>query len=113
MHPDYVCPATLQRDICNLILPGTLAAEVLEKQIEKCLLVEFQYACIYWVQHLQESKNPILDNGDVHLFLRKHLLSWLEALSLLRKISEGVIALISLENLVKVSNIPNMTKYSN
>ena len=108
-----IMSAMLQRDICNLCLPGTLAAEVPEKNIEQCLPGELQYACSYWVQHFQESKNPLLDNGDVHLFLRKHLLFWLEALSLLGKISEGIIALISLENLVKVSNIPKMEKYLN
>ena len=98
----------LKKDICNLHLPGALASEVDDNQIEQFIPDELQYACSYWVQHLQESKNLLLDNGDVHLSLQKHLLFWLEALSLLRKISEGSIALRSLENLVKVSNIPNM-----
>lgn len=103
----------LQKNICNLCSPGTPVGEVPDKQIEQCLPGELQYACIYWVQHLQESKNPLLDNGDVHLFLRKHFLFWLEALSLIKKISEGIIALISLENLVKVTNIPNIEYYFN
>ena len=103
----------LKKDICNLHLPGALANEVDEYQIEQFIPEELQYACSYWVQHLQESKSPLLDNGDVHLFLRKHLLFWLEALSLLKKINEGIIALISLENLVKVNNSPNMEKNSN
>ena len=103
----------LKKDICNLYLPGTLASEVDDNQIEQFIPEELRYACSYWVQHLQESKSPLLDNGDVHLFLRKHLLFWLEALSLLKKISEGIIALISLENLVKVNNSPNMEKNFN
>ena len=96
----------LKKDICNLYLPGALANEVDDNQIEQSIPEELQYACSFWVQHLQESKSPLLDNGDVHLFLRKCLLFWLEALSLLKRINEGIIALISLGNLVKVSNSP-------
>ena len=103
----------LKKDICNLHLPGALANEADENQIEQFIPEELQYACNYWVQHLQESKSPLLDNGEVHVFLRKNLLFWLEALSLLKKTSEGIIALISLENLVKVNNSPNMEKSFN
>ena len=94
----------LKKDICNLCLPGALAEAVHENQIEQCFPAELQYACCYWVQHLQQSKTPLLDNGRVHLFLRRCLLFWLEAMSLLKKSSEGVLALISLENLFAVSN---------
>ncbi len=70
----------LKKDICNLHLPGALASDVDDDQIEQFIPEELQYACSYWVQHLQESKNPLSDNGDVHHFLRRHLLCWLEAL---------------------------------
>ena len=45
--------------------------------------------------------------------LRRNFLFWLEALSSLKKISEGINALVSLENLVKVINTPNTKNYSN
>ena len=102
----------LKKDICNLHLPGALASDVDDDQIEQFIPEELQYACRYWVQHLQESKSPLIDNGDVHNFLRRHLLCWLEALSLLKKISEGITALISLEKLVKVNNIHEHRKVS-
>ena len=95
----------LKKDICNLRPPGALATEVDENRIEQFIPDELQYACRYWVQHLQESINPLINNGDVHSFLRRHLLCWLEALSLLRKTSEGISALRSLESLVKVNNV--------
>ena len=101
----------LKKDICNLRLPGTLAGEIDDEKIEQCIPMELQYACSYWVHHFQESNSPLLDNGEVHLFLLKYLLFWLEALSLLGKISEGIFALISLKNLVKVSNIRNTHEY--
>ena len=95
----------LKKDICNLHLPGALASHVDDNQIQQFIPEELQYACSYWVQHLQESKKQLPDNGDVHRFLRKHLLCWLETLSWLGKISEGINALISLEIFVKVNNI--------
>jgi hypothetical protein len=39
------------------------------------------------------------DNGQVHTFLQKYFLYWLEALSLIGRISEGVLALRILESL--------------
>ena len=101
----------LKKDICNLCLPCALAEEVHDKQIEKCLPAELQYACCYWVQHLQQSNAPLNDKGRVHLLLRRHLLFWLEALSLLGKTKEGVLALLSLQDLVIVSKILNVKKH--
>ena len=94
----------LGRDICGLNLPGVLAEEVQGDRIDQRLPSELQYACQYWVQHLQRGKTQLLDDGQMHVFLRGHLLHWLEALSLMRKTSEGVLAIISLESLVAVSD---------
>jgi hypothetical protein len=94
----------LERDICNLRVPSTLAEDVQGNRIEQCLPAELQYACRYWVLHLESSKSSLADNGPVHLFLQEHLLHWLEALSLIKKASEGVLAIISLESLVTVSD---------
>jgi hypothetical protein len=93
----------LGRDICGLNLPGVLAEEAQGDRIDQHLPSELQYACRYWVQHLQRGKTQLLDDGQMHMFLRGHLLHWLEALSLMRKTSEGVLAIISLESLVAVS----------
>jgi hypothetical protein len=93
----------LRKDVCGLCLPGTLASDVSRSQVEQCLPQQVQYACLYWVQHLQKSIVQLYDDDRVHKFLREHLLHWLEALSLMRKTSEGVLAIISLESLVVVS----------
>ena len=94
----------LKRDICGLHAPGALARDIQGDQIEQRLPAEFQYSCRFWVQHLQKSETKLIDNGLVHVFLREHLLHWFEALSLIGKTSEGVLAIICLENLVIVSN---------
>ena len=93
----------LRRDICGLHAPGVLAKDVQGDKIKHCLLAELQYACLYWVWHLQNSETVPSDNSLVHLFLRKHLLHWFEVLSLIGKISEAVRAIASLESIVKVS----------
>src|SRR5205814_4263587 len=93
----------LIKDICGLRAPGTLISEVKEEQIDQYLPAELQYACRYWVQHLHMSNAPLHDNKQVHIFLRQHLLHWLEAFSLMKKTSEGVLAITSLESIVRVS----------
>ena len=91
----------LKRDICNLHSPGALATEV-HDHITKCLPNELQYACRYWVGHLRRSEARLGDN--VHHFLRKHLLHWLEALALIGKISDGAVMLSALESILAVSD---------
>ena len=98
---------SLKQDICGLDAPGRLVSDVESGRVEQCLSPEVQYACLYWVQHLQKSGAQLRDNDQVHLFLQEHLLHWLEALGWMRKLSEGIYAIISLEALVSVCIPPN------
>jgi hypothetical protein len=41
----------------------------------------------------------------VHQFLQEHLLHWLESLGWMRKISEGIHAIASLESIAAVSQL--------
>lgn len=95
--------STLKQDICGVNAPGTSADDVDDTQKQQCLPSEIQYACIYWVQHLENS-NVLLKDGDlIHQFLIDHVLHWLEALSWMRRVSECFRALLSLESLALVS----------
>jgi len=95
----------LKRDICGLHNPSTFMTDVGSERIEQFLPPEVQYACLYWVQHLEKSGAQLHDDDQVHQFLREHLLHWLEVLSLTGKTSEGVLAIISLESVIPVSHI--------
>jgi hypothetical protein len=95
----------LKRDICGLQNPGTFMTDVGSDRVEQFLPPEVQYACIYWVQHVQKSGAQLHDDDQAHQFLREHLLHWLEVLSLIGKISEGVLAITSLESTIPVSHI--------
>jgi hypothetical protein len=77
----------LRQDICNLSKAGVLRSEIEDSTITVSLSPELQYACRYWVDHLERSGCKINDGDATHCFLEKHFLHWLEAMSLLNETS--------------------------
>ena len=73
------------------------------RDIEKCLPADIQYSCRYWVHHLEQSGRHISDEDAVDAFLREHFLHWLEALSLIGKISDCIRLIDILCSLADVS----------
>lgn len=96
---------SLKQDICGVGAPGILIANVERSFIEHGLSPEVQYACCYWTDHVQKSGTQLCDDDQVHIFLRGHLLHWLEALGWIGKISDGIHAIAALESFISVSNI--------
>ena len=94
---------TLKKDVCELQAPGSQASQVESSRIQKCLPPEVQYACLYWVQHLQRGGSHVRDSEEAHKFLQAYLLHWLEALGWMGKTLEGIQAILSLEAYVQVS----------
>jgi len=103
---------SLKQDICGLEAPGVFVAEVDNSRVEKYLPQEVQYACLYWVEHLQMSGVQLYDNDQVHQFLHTHFLHWLEALSWMKRMSEGILAIRSLKSIALVSLPPARLKYT-
>jgi hypothetical protein len=99
-------PECLRDNICNLETPGKLRAEIDCRTIDDCLPANVRYACRYWVYHLEQSKCRICDQGRVYVFLQRHFLHWLEALSLMGKISESIAMIITLQTLLEASRSP-------
>ncbi|KAJ5430460.1 hypothetical protein N7491_007476 [Penicillium cf. griseofulvum] len=83
-------PIGLHKNICGLDLPRKLNEVIQKEVIHKHLPGDLEYACLYWVSHLEQSKKRIKDGDRVHCFLESHFLHWLEALALLKQIS-GII----------------------
>lgn len=96
-------PKGLRENICDLKYPGQPRQEIVSTVIKEHLLPAFQYACRYWVHHLQHSMIQIHDGHEVCLFLQRHFLHWLEALSLMNKIGEIIGYVVALQSLVSVS----------
>jgi hypothetical protein len=98
---------TLRRDIFDIKFPGFPIEKVTQPSPNP--LAAIQYACVYWVDHLQhgwchKQDDVILDEGGcVDLFLQQKYLNWLEALSILGSISQGIVAMLKLEDLLQVS----------
>jgi hypothetical protein len=98
--------ASLKQDICGVDISGVLLADVRRDHVEQCLSPEVQYACLYWIEHLQKSGAQLYDNDQVHQFLKVHLLHWLEALSWMRRVSRGIHTIAILESIISVGQVP-------
>jgi hypothetical protein len=94
-------PTGLRRNMCDL-QPGTLRSEVNERTIKSYLSPELQYACRYWVDHLEQSQRLISNEATTATFLQKHFLHWLEAMSLLGDTNKCVPLLETFSTLVEV-----------
>jgi hypothetical protein len=96
---------TLRRDIYGLHAPGLLI-----KMVEPLVpdpLAAAQYSCLYWVDHLLGYNRAhtiidLIDSGSIYQFFRTSYIFWLEALSLIKSLPDGIVMMIKLENWIKV-----------
>ncbi|KAL6910157.1 WD40 repeat-like protein [Trichoderma evansii] len=99
----------LKQDICEFNRPGILRSNIGQGTIDTYLSSHVRYACLHWVFHLKESRGCILVDDETHHFLTKHLIHWLEALSLLGRIVESI---DMIESLLAMSDaIPKWIKH--
>ena len=100
---------TLRRDIYNLQDPGGMMKDVPDPDP----LASIRYSCVFWVDHLCKAddksldmKKKLSDDGAIFAFLKEHFLHWLESLSLIYKLSDGVLSIKKLLHKVQVCQIP-------
>jgi hypothetical protein len=100
---------TLQRDIYNLQDPGGMVKDVPDPDP----LASIRYSCMFWVDHLCKADDRSLDrtkklsdDGAIFAFLKEHFLHWVESLSLINKLSDGVLSIKKLLHKVQVCQIP-------
>ena len=93
----------LKRDMYGLKEPGIPINEVQMPSSDP--LATIRYSCVFWVDHLRDSigdqdtpQHNILNT--VQTFVEQKYLYWLEAVSLLRAMPEGVIAIRQLDGLL-------------
>ncbi|PYI13145.1 hypothetical protein BO99DRAFT_486042 [Aspergillus violaceofuscus CBS 115571] len=97
LHCLRLMKAHLEQNICKLENYGTLHKDINPQMVKEHLTDDIQYACRYWVHHLEQSKGLISDS-DILSFLREHILHWLEALALVGEISEAVRLISTLQS---------------
>jgi hypothetical protein len=98
---------TLRRDMYNLQDPGSMVENVPDPDP----LGPIRYSCLFWVDHLckaddQSLADHMFDDGEIFTFLREHFLHWLESLSLIHKLSDGILLIRKLLHKVQVCQIP-------
>jgi hypothetical protein len=98
----------LSRNICQIEDASLLNSELpeLQSRIKQYLPEAVQYACRYWVGHLQNISPEHAGKGtmmQLRRFLFKHLLHWIELSSLLGQLDTALTSLKSLEEWLKVS----------
>jgi hypothetical protein len=94
--------AALRHDVCDLQHPGKMVDDLDQEKVEEYLSPHVQYACRYWVNHLQhctslaEGVMSILA-AEAYAFLKVHLLHWVEAMSLIGRFNEAIECVMQLE----------------
>jgi len=98
----------LKRDMYGLRDPG-FPIDKVEVPVDDPLAT-MKYSCAHWVDHLcdwnSSSANHGIDSQDkdaIEDFIKKKYLYWIEALSLWRSMSKGVLAIAKLSALAQVS----------
>ncbi|KAH7217104.1 hypothetical protein BKA60DRAFT_596745 [Fusarium oxysporum] len=79
----FVMGSILRENICRLPFPGTSPSEIEGLDPQKFIPPELYYACHYWVHHYVSSNTQECEAHEIYPFLEKHLLHWLETMSLL------------------------------
>ncbi|KPM42909.1 Vegetative incompatibility protein HET-E-1 [Neonectria ditissima] len=111
-----VLSRNLHRDMYSLEAVGTLIGQVSTPRPDP--LGSSGYSCLYWVDHLHDSSSAdsissgedLQDDAIAHTFLQEKYLYWLEALSLLHSISEGMKAMRRLDATVVTTETRQLTK---
>lgn len=96
----------LRRDIYNLN-DASIVGKNLTHNPDP--IAHIRYSCVFWFDHLCNVGNQILehskdlsDAGNVHTFLQRHFLHWLESLSHMHKIPVGISTIRKLQQRVQV-----------
>nr|RBQ96757.1 hypothetical protein FVER53263_20545 [Fusarium verticillioides] len=92
----------LRQDICGVQKPGITNDEIDTNSIRSCIPSELEYACNYWFLHLKRSGQSL--SSFTYTFLYDHLLHWIEVLSLLGRLADGVSILRELLEMSQACN---------
>jgi hypothetical protein len=83
----------LRRNICSLGTSEMYAGRPipdLDERMARCIPNELGYACCYWSDHLGRSLDTTTILGELEIFVRTHILHWIECMSLLAEMETAV-----------------------
>ncbi|TQN71089.1 Vegetative incompatibility protein HET-E-1 [Colletotrichum shisoi] len=90
----------LRNDICQLDDPGVIRKDVDPEVIRKHIPQHLLYACTHWAHHLIGSRKLIQDGDEVYVFLTRHFVHWLEAMSWVGKMKESIEIVLRLQEAI-------------
>ncbi|KAH6960005.1 hypothetical protein BKA56DRAFT_561748 [Ilyonectria sp. MPI-CAGE-AT-0026] len=99
----------LHEDVCDIQHQGALVEEIQPATVDARIPQHVQYSCHYWVDHLENMDEGrrngdfLVDDGTVHEFLKGKFLVWVEALSLMRRMRDSILAINRLLEMIAVS----------
>ncbi|KAK4103867.1 hypothetical protein N658DRAFT_465551, partial [Parathielavia hyrcaniae] len=97
-----VMSSCLRQDMCDLGRPGSRAGDVLRSDVDSKVPFAVQYACRYWVYHLERSDVDPQEHRGIAEFFDARFLFWLETLALIGRLADGIAMLQLLETRLPV-----------
>jgi hypothetical protein len=90
-----VMNSQLKQDICEIGDPSLLNSEVpdLAERRNRLISEELRYACVYWMSHLASIRTSMDVNElevELNIFCTRHLLQWIETLSVVQELRSAV-----------------------
>ncbi|RTE82895.1 hypothetical protein BHE90_002578 [Fusarium euwallaceae] len=105
-----VMRTSLRENMCELGSPDTRKTWVTQEKVNHCLSPHVQYACLHWVDHVEQAPMDLVAGKVVLEFLEIHLLHWLEALSFLNRVLESVIMVERLHSATQDAGLPQLSE---
>ncbi|KAK3301807.1 WD40-repeat-containing domain protein [Chaetomium strumarium] len=93
----------LRRNMCDLQRPGTRVGDIPRSDVDKSIPFAVQYACQYWVYHLEQSDVDPREHPGIVDFFHSRFLSWLEILALTGRLADGIAMIKLLEGMLPVN----------
>ncbi|KAJ3486861.1 hypothetical protein NLG97_g6533 [Lecanicillium saksenae] len=93
--------AKLRQNVCGIRDPAMTRSKIHPMMLSSHLPLEVQYAVQFWVLHLESASFSVCDASDVHTFLQRHFLHWVEALALLGRAFEITSLIMKLQSRLK------------
>ncbi|KAJ0415099.1 hypothetical protein BJY00DRAFT_268555 [Aspergillus carlsbadensis] len=104
---------SLRRDMCELDEQGALTSTVTKSKVNACIPHPLRYSCLYFASHISKAKISSPQSIKLYQFLQHHFLHWLEALSLMQRVADGVRILQALEDKTEAERNPSLHAFIN
>ncbi|RSL48978.1 hypothetical protein CEP54_012655 [Fusarium duplospermum] len=105
-----VMQTSLRKNICEVSDPGTQKTSVSQEIVNDCVPAHVQYACLHWIDHVEQARIDLVAGKLILEFLELHLLHWLEALSFLNRVLESVVMVERLKSATQDAGLPQLSE---